>query len=108
VRGRAALQQAAEEFIPEDAQNRIIAPNLPWVQLSFDVRRPWQQFAMDERRIFDAQRKGWMLCTGSGWQEYEDSAATPSVYVEQKFYVLYKDGVELAPKRSRYASAISI
>ena len=95
--GRTTLRQAAEAFVPQDASERIVAPNLPWVQISFNIRRPWLQFAFDENRIKEAKLAGWGLCrpANAEWDGYEDHAATPPNYRRLRTYVLYKDGVLL-------------
>jgi hypothetical protein len=92
--GQGELRKTAEQFVPSDADERIVAPDLPWLQISFNVRRPWLQFAFDENRIKDAQRSGWRLCrpTTSEWEGYEDRAVTPPSYRRQRTYLLYKDG----------------
>src|SRR5690242_20099155 len=56
------LRQTAEEFVPQDASEKVVAPDLSWVQISFKVRRPWLVFAIDERRIREAKQAGWALC----------------------------------------------
>jgi hypothetical protein len=91
------LRQAAESFVPQDAADRTVAPDLPWVQISFNVRRPWLQFAIDEKRIFRAKAEGWALCqaTSSEWDGYQDFAVTPPRYTRLKTYILYRDGVML-------------
>jgi hypothetical protein len=97
VSGQAALRKIAEAFVPPDATEEIVAPNLPWLQISFNVRRPWLQFAFDERRIKDAQLGGWKLCrpTTEEWEGYEDHAVTPPNYRQLRTYILYKDGVSI-------------
>jgi hypothetical protein len=92
--GQVELRKTAEQFVPSDADERIVAPDLPWLQISFNVRVPWLQFAFDENRIKDAQRSGWRLCqpTTSEWESYEDRSVTPPSYRRQRTYILYKDG----------------
>src|SRR5690349_21398075 len=77
ARAQTALRQTAEDFVPQDAAERVVAPDLPWVQISFKVRRPWLVFAVDERRIREAKLAGWALCQppNSEWNGYEDHAA---------------------------------
>jgi hypothetical protein len=97
VSGQVELRKVAEEFVPPDASETIVAPGLPWLQISFNVRRPWLQFAFDENRIRGAQLTGWKLCrpaTGE-WEGYEDRTATPPNYRRQRTYLLYKDGVSI-------------
>jgi len=47
-------------------------PDLPWVQISFNVRRPWLMFAVDEHGITEAKRAGWQVChsTNGDWDGY--------------------------------------
>jgi len=97
VSGRAELRNDAEQFVPPDATQKTVAPGLPWVQISFNVRRPWLQFAFDENRIRNAQLAGWKLCQPltDKWEGYEDRAVTPAKYRRQRTYLLYKDGVSM-------------
>jgi hypothetical protein len=91
------LRQTAEEFVPQDASEKVVAPDLPWVQISFKVLRPWLVFAVDERRISEAKLAGWALCqpASAEWNGYEDHATTPPNYRRLRTYVLYRDGVLL-------------
>ena len=91
------LRSAAEAFVPQDAVERTVAPDMPWVQISFNVRRPWLEFAFDEHRIGEAKAEGWGLCqpVSSEWEGYEDRAVTPPSYRRVRTYVLYRDGVAL-------------
>lgn len=92
---QAPLAQAAESFVPLDAMERQLAPNLPWVQISFNVRRPWLQFAIDEQRIQQAQSEGWELCrpASAEWEGYEDATGPSLTYKRLRTYVLYREGV---------------
>jgi hypothetical protein len=95
--GKAALREAADAFVPPDAAARVVAPDLPWVQITFNVRRPWLEFAVNEKRINQAKVEGWRLCrpTSAEWDGYEDHAVTPPIYRRLRTYVLYKDGILL-------------
>lgn len=97
VPGQVELRKVAEQFVPPDASETMVAPSLPWLQISFNVRRPWLEFAFDENRIRDAQLAGWKLCrpTTGEWEGYEDRAVTPPNYRRQRTYLLYKDGVSM-------------
>lgn len=94
---QATLQRTAEAFVPSDAEDLIVAPGLPWLQISFRVRRRWLDYAFDEKRLERARAEGWMLCKPSGadWEGYEDYAVKPPQYTRQKIYVLYRDGISL-------------
>jgi hypothetical protein len=94
---RATLQRTAEAFVPSDAEDLIVAPGLPWLQISFRVHRPWLEFAFDEKHLEHARTEGWMLCKSpsADWVGYEDYAVKPPQYTRQKMYVLYRDGISL-------------
>jgi hypothetical protein len=94
---RNALRQTAETFVPQDASDKRVVTDLPWVQISFVVRRPWLVFAVDEHRIAEANNAGWRLCrpVSADWEGYEDDTVTPSTYRRQRIYVLYKDGISV-------------
>jgi hypothetical protein len=92
-----ALLPSAEMFVPQDAMEKVVTSDLPWTQISFQVRRPWLKFAVDEDRISQAKIEGWGLCRpmSTDWDGYEDYAVTPPRYRRLRTYVLYRDGVLL-------------
>lgn len=94
---KASLRQHAEKFVPQDAVERIVEPELPWVQISFTVRRPPLEFAVDESRLAQARADGWALCqpTTSEWEGFEDARVTPVRYRQERVFVLYKGGVQI-------------
>jgi len=96
-RTNAQLREAAEAFVPADATDKLVAPGIPWVQLSFNVRRPWLEFAVDENRIARARSEGWRVCgpAKSEWESYWDEGTTPPRYERHKMVVLYKAGTML-------------
>lgn len=97
VAGQAELRHAAEAFVPEDAADKSLAPDMPWVQISFDVRRPWLKFAVDEERLNRAELDGWKVCRPqtTEWRASEDFVATPPSYRRIRTYVLYRDGISV-------------
>ena len=91
------LQQLAETFVPSDAAEKIVAPDLPWLQISFRVRRPGLDFAFDEKRIERARAEGWTVCQAIGpqWEGYQDYAVTPRRHTRLRSYILYRSGTSL-------------
>lgn len=92
---REELLQYAEQFVPADASKKIISPDVPWVQVSFEVRRAPLEFAIDEERLVQEKANGWMLCrpTTSEWMGTAYGDATVERYRQTRIFVLYKDGV---------------
>jgi hypothetical protein len=97
VSRRETLRQTAETFVPQDASDTRVVPDLSWVQISFNARRPWLVFAVNEHRIAEAKSAGWRLCrpTNADWEGYEDDTVTPPTYRRLRTYLLYKDGISL-------------
>jgi hypothetical protein len=91
----AVLSEHASGFVPNDAADKVTASGLPWVQISFTVRRPPLEFAIDEARLSEAASKGWSLCRPSTteWEGYADATVTPPRYTQHRIYVLHKDGI---------------
>jgi hypothetical protein len=89
------LREHASEFVPDDAADKVTASDLPWVQISFTVRRPPLEFAIDEGRLRDAVAKGWSLCRPrtTEWEGYADATVTPAGYMQHRVYILHKDGI---------------
>jgi hypothetical protein len=94
-RQHAVLREHASSFIPDDAADKVTSSGLPWVQISFTVRRPPLEFAIDEARLDDAASKGWSLCRPgtAEWEGYADATVTPERYTQHRAYVLHKDGI---------------
>lgn len=93
--GEAAIREVAEAFVPQDATEKVLAPDTPWVQISFNVRRPWLEFAVDEKRINRAKLEGWDLCrpATAEWAGHEDVVVASASYRRLRTYVLYREGV---------------
>lgn len=89
------LREYANNFVPEDASNIVAAPSIPWIQISFDVRREPLEFAISADRLDRAKAEGWTVCQPStaDWTGYYDAKVTPRRYTQNRAYVLYKDGV---------------
>jgi len=94
---RARLEGYASEFVPQDATGRKTEPGIPWVQLSFTVRRAPLEFPIDANRLLQATADGWTLCQPmpSEWTSYLDMSVTPARYRQTRTYVLYREGVLL-------------
>jgi hypothetical protein len=67
----AVLREAASGLVPDDAADKTTASGLPWVQISFTVRRPPLEFAIDEARLGEAASKGWSLFLASASFPFE-------------------------------------
>jgi hypothetical protein len=93
--GNAELSQAARRFVPPDATDQVIATGVPWAQIDFVVRRSPFDYAFDEREIVNAAADGWLLCRPKSdeWWAYEDRSVTPSRYLQQRVFTLFKDSV---------------
>lgn len=92
---KANLEAYANYFMPEDAADVAIAPDLPWLQRSFNVSRGPLEFAVSTEKLSRAKADGWMLCEPSNpeWTGFDDATLTPPRHTQQKAYVLYKGGV---------------
>lgn len=89
------LQDAANMFIPHDATEKVLAPDIPWVQISFNVRREPLEFAVSVEELSRAAADGWILCKPQTfeWMGFNDFSVTPNRYTKQRTYLLYKDGI---------------
>jgi hypothetical protein len=89
-----SLVPSAQDFVPSDATDKRVTTE-PSTQIAFKVRRPWLQFAVDERRIEQAKADGWKICRPrtAEWVGYEDASVTPPIYRRHRTYVLSRDGV---------------
>lgn len=92
--GRNALEEHADYFVPADASNVVTAPDIPWVQKSFNVSRTPSEFAVSEDKLVRAKSDGWTLCQqlNPEWTSYHDTTLTPPRYTKQRAYVLHKEG----------------
>ena len=93
--GKVELSQVAKRFVPSDATDQMIATGVPWEQIDFVVRRAPFEFAFDERQMMRAVAEGWLLCRPKSdeWWAYEDRSVTPSRYLQQRVFTLFKDDV---------------
>jgi hypothetical protein len=89
---KAALEEYANYFVPADASEIVTAPDLPWIQRSFDVERTPSEFAVSADTLTRAKSDGWTLCEQSDpqWTEYQDATLAPPRYMRQRAYVLHK------------------
>jgi hypothetical protein len=87
-----SLVPSAEAFVPSDATDKVTTDR-PSTQIAFKVRRPWLQFAIDERRIAQAKADGWKICSppSAEWVGYEDASVTPPIYRRHRTYILFRD-----------------
>ncbi len=92
---KANLEEHANYFLPEDATDVVTAPELPWLQKSFNVSREPLEFAVSVEKLNHAMSEGWKLCEPSDreWKEFDDATFTPPRHTRQRVYVLSKDGV---------------
>jgi hypothetical protein len=92
---REKLIETASQFVPQDASDRFIAPQIPWVQISFNVQRPPLQFAIDEGKLTYAKESGWIICRPKtdDWVGYLDLTMGRHEYVQTRTYMLYQHGV---------------
>jgi hypothetical protein len=94
---QATLREYARTFtfIPLDATEAVVALDIPWVQISFDVRREPFEFAVGTMRLAQAKEEGWAVCEPktTEWVGYRDATVTPNRYKQAREYVLYEDGV---------------
>ena len=90
--GNDALEEYANYFVPADASEIVTAPDLPWIQRSFDVKRTPFEFAVSAETLTRAKSDGWTLCEQSDpqWTEYQDATLAPPRYTRQRAYVLHK------------------
>jgi hypothetical protein len=88
-----ALEEYANYFVPADASDLVTAPDIPWVQKSFDVTRKPFEFAVTAETLARAKSDGWTLCQqlDPEWTSYQDATLTPPRYTKQRAYVLHKD-----------------
>jgi hypothetical protein len=87
----AQLREYANSFVPADAQDRIVAPDVPWAQISFRVRPLPLQFPFRREELARARANGWTVCEPAdpGWTGYDDMRTTPSHYTQTRTAVLY-------------------
>lgn len=90
--GKEVLEAHADYFVPADASDIVTAPDIPWVQKSFDVSRKPFEFAVSAEKLARAKLDGWTLCQQSDpeWTSYQDATLTPPRYTKQRAYVLHK------------------
>lgn len=90
--GHEALEAHANYFVPADASDIVTAPDIPWVQKSFDVSRKPFEFAVSAEKLARAKSDGWTLCQqlDPEWTSYQDATLTPPRYTKQRAYVLHK------------------
>lgn len=90
-----ALEEHADYFVPADATDIVVAPDIPWVQKSFNVSRAPSEFAVSADKLNRATSDGWRLCQPSSpeWASHYDATLTPPRHTKQRTYVLYKNGV---------------
>lgn len=94
--GKVDLNQIAKRFIPPDATGQVTAAGVPWAQIDFVVLRAPFDFAFDEQAMArSATAEGWLLCRpkSDDWWAYEDNSVTPSRYLQQRVFTLFKDDV---------------
>jgi len=93
--GAAKLSESANAFVPEDSSDRKVAPNIPWVQIDFTVRRNPFQFAFSDSILSQAIADGWAACRPktSEWVAYEDQSIRPSQYIQSRKYGMYRRGI---------------
>jgi hypothetical protein len=103
---REQLIESASRFVPQDASDRFIAPQIPWVQISFNVKRPPLQFAIDQGTLASAKEKGWTICKPKTdeWVGYLDLANGRNEYIQTRTYMVYRHGVMITLV-ARYVSA---
>lgn len=91
----ASLREAASRFVPPDARNLFEAPDLPWIQLSFEVTRAPTEFGIGLDQLEGAQRDGWLLCERNtpDWAGFDDMRQEPMRYVTERAYMLHTDGI---------------
>ena len=87
-----ALEEYAKYFVPADASDIVTAPDLPWIQRSFDVKRAPFEFAVSADTLTRAKSDGWTLCQqlNPQWTEFQDATLAPPRYTRQRAYVLHK------------------
>jgi len=106
--GNEALEVYANYFVPADASEVVTAPDLPWIQKSFEVKRIPSEFAVSADTLTRAKSDGWTLCGQSDpqWTEYQDATLTPPRHTRQRAYVLHK-GSALVVLVGKYYSDIA-
>lgn len=91
-----SLDQVAKRFVPPDATEQVTATEVPWAQVDFVVQRAPFEFAFDEHAVTSvAKAESWLLCRpkSDDWWAYEDHSVTPSRYLQQRVFTLFKDDV---------------
>ncbi|HKQ29893.1 MAG TPA: hypothetical protein VJS66_01300, partial [Burkholderiales bacterium] len=70
------------------------APDIPWVQISFNVRRKKFEFATSEKKLAEAQSGGWMVCRprNATWTIFIDGMTVPNRRVHERVLLLYRNG----------------
>lgn len=99
------VAEHVSRFIPKDAIDLVTAPEIPWLQQTFDVSRKSPEFAVGTQELERARSDGWVVCQSSDpqWIGFYDATVTPQRYVRQKIYVLYNAGVLLTLVGRYYA-----
>jgi hypothetical protein len=102
----APLIQAASQFVPQDALDKLNTSGLPWVQIDFNVRRKPLRFAFSDSQLNQALSDRWTVCRPktAEWTAFQDVIVTPSRYVQRRTYVLFRNGV-LIVLMGNYSSA---
>lgn len=102
-----SLEEHANYFVPEDASEVVTAPDIPWVQKSFNVSRESSEFAIPADKLARTKSDGWRLCQPPGpeWMGFQDATLTPPRYTQQRAYVLYKDSVLVVLVGKYYSDA---